>query len=172
MNSTFPSSEAVPPVSLISADPADSLPTPPSAASPRAIPEVILVTPDQVSNPADSPQLPSQVLNNAANNLVSNPTVNQGAAKWQVFSSTFITIFLAEMGDKTQIATLLMTAESHTPWIIFLGAATALIATSLVGVLLGRWLAGRLTPQTLDRAAAIMLLCVAGMLIWEVIQQS
>ena len=58
-----------------------------------------------------------------------------------VFTSTFITIFLAEMGDKTQIATLLMTAESHAPWVIFLGAATALISTSLVGVLLGRWLA-------------------------------
>ena len=95
---------------------------------------------------------------------------NQSIAKWQVFGSTFLTIFLAEMGDKTQIATLLMTAESHAPWVIFLGASTALFMTSLVGVMLGRWLAGRLSPQTLDRSAAIMLLGVAGMLFWEVWQ--
>ena len=84
--------------------------------------------------------------------------------------STFLTIFLAEMGDKTQIATLLMTAQSHAPWVIFLGASTALFSTSLLGVLLGRWLSSRLSPQTLDRSAAIMLLSVAGMLFWEVYQ--
>ena len=48
-------------------------------------------------------------------------------------SSTFITIFLAEMGDKTQLVTLLMSAESQSPWIVFIGAALALISTSLLG---------------------------------------
>ncbi|MGB5897214.1 MAG: TMEM165/GDT1 family protein, partial [Geitlerinemataceae cyanobacterium] len=62
------------------------------------------------------------------------------------FTSTFVTIVLAEMGDKTQVTTLLMAAQSHQPWIVFLGAATALICTSLVGVLVGRWLARRLSP--------------------------
>jgi|GEM_PF-325970 len=169
-SSTFPLSETVPPVSLVSVEPSDSLSTPLSETNPGAITEIIavIITPEQASNQADSPQLTSQSIHDSA----SNPNPNQDAAKWQVFTSTFITIFLAEMGDKTQIATLLMTAESHAPWIIFLGAATALIATSLVGVLLGRWLASRLTPQTLDRAAAIMLLGVAAILIWEVIRQS
>ncbi len=169
MSSTVPSSETVSPVSLVYADPSDSsLSTPLSKTNPRAITEVIAVTPDQARNQADFPQLASQSIHDSA----SNPNPDQAAAKWQVFTSTFITIFLAEMGDKTQIATLLMTAESHAPWVIFLGAATALISTSLVGVLLGRWLASRLTPQTLDRAAAIMLFGVSGMLIWEVIRQS
>ncbi|MEM6613363.1 MAG: TMEM165/GDT1 family protein, partial [Cyanobacteria bacterium P01_C01_bin.72] len=40
---------------------------------------------------------------------------------WLVFSSTFITIFLAEMGDKTQLVTLLMSAESQAPWTVFIG---------------------------------------------------
>lgn len=168
MSSTSPSSETVPPVSLISVERSNSFPTPSSAANSGAVAEIIPVTPEQASNQADSSQLASQSIHNSA----SNPHHHQAEAKWQVFTSTFITIFLAEMGDKTQIATLLMTAESHAPWVIFLGAATALIATSLVGVLLGRWLASRLTPQTLDRAAAIMLLFVAVMLIREVIQQS
>ena len=87
-----------------------------------------------------------------------------------VFLSTFITIFLAEMGDKTQIATLLMSAESQSPWIVFSGAAAALICTTLIGVILGSWLAKRVSPRILDRAAAIMLLSISLLLIWDVVR--
>ncbi|URD51505.1 TMEM165/GDT1 family protein [Chroococcidiopsis sp. CCNUC1] len=55
---------------------------------------------------------------------------------WAIYASTFFTIFLAECGDKTQLSTLLMSAESQSPWIVFVGAAAALITTSLLGVLL------------------------------------
>lgn len=88
---------------------------------------------------------------------------------WSVFSSTFLTIFLAEMGDKTQLATLLMSAQSHSPWVVFAGAAAALIATSVVGVLLGRWLATRLSPKTLQSSAAATLLFISLMLLWDVV---
>jgi Ca2+/H+ antiporter, TMEM165/GDT1 family len=124
-------------------------------------PELDISSSDDLPQPSDSNQSESQL---------GHQPENQSIAKWQVFGSTFLTIFLAEMGDKTQIATLLMTAESHAPWVIFLGASTALFMTSLLGVLLGRWLASRLSPQTLDRSAAIMLLGVAVMLFWEVWQ--
>ncbi|MEM7581428.1 MAG: TMEM165/GDT1 family protein, partial [Cyanobacteria bacterium P01_A01_bin.80] len=67
-----------------------------------------------------------------------------------VFASTFITIFLAEIGDKTQLSTLMMSAESHSPWIVFLGSGTALISTSLLGVLLGSQMAKRLSPKTVE----------------------
>jgi putative Ca2+/H+ antiporter (TMEM165/GDT1 family) len=86
-----------------------------------------------------------------------------------VFSSTFATIFLAEMGDKTQLATLLMSAESQSPWTVFAGASVALIATSLVGILLGRWLAKFLTPKTLNFSAGILLLSISVLLFWEVL---
>jgi putative Ca2+/H+ antiporter (TMEM165/GDT1 family) len=89
---------------------------------------------------------------------------------WGVFSSTFLTIFLAEMGDKTQLATLLMSAESHSPWVVFAGAATALVATSLLGVLIGRWLATRLSPKTLKTAAGALLLFISVSLLWDVVQ--
>lgn len=88
---------------------------------------------------------------------------------WAVFASTFVTIFLAEIGDKTQIAVLLMTAESHNPWIVFAGAGSALIATSLLGVLLGRWLASRVAPRTLERAAGVILLAISAGLFWEIL---
>lgn len=84
------------------------------------------------------------------------------------FGSTFIAIFLAEFGDKTQIAVLLMAAESHQPWVVFAGAAAALIATSLVGVVLGQWLAQRLSARTLETAVGALLLVVSASLLWDV----
>lgn len=97
------------------------------------------------------------------------PTPPPPVNAWAIFVSTFVTIFLAEIGDKTQITTLLMTAESHKPWVVFAGAGTALVLTSLLGVLVGRWLATRIQPKTLERSAGISLLVISGLLIWEVI---
>jgi Ca2+/H+ antiporter, TMEM165/GDT1 family len=88
---------------------------------------------------------------------------------WKVFGSTFITIFLAELGDKTQVATLLMTAESHAPWVVFTGAAAALLTTSLLGVLVGQWLSSRVSPKTLDTAAGITLALISVWLLVEVV---
>ncbi|MBD2427348.1 TMEM165/GDT1 family protein [Phormidium sp. FACHB-1136] len=90
------------------------------------------------------------------------------AAFQRVFVSTFITIFLAELGDKTQVTTLLMSAQSETPWIVFLGAGSALIATSLIGVLLGQWLARRVSPQALDTASGAVLLGITVWLLWDI----
>ena len=89
---------------------------------------------------------------------------------WAVFFSTFVTIFLAEIGDKTQLATLLITAESRSPVVVFLGAALALIATSLIGVLLGQWLAKRLSPQRLEVIVASLLLIIAVLLLGDIIE--
>lgn len=87
---------------------------------------------------------------------------------WRCFVSTFITIFLAELGDKTQVATLLMSAQSHEPWVVFGGAAAALVSTSLIGVLLGQWLAKFLTPKTLELATGSILAMVAVLLLIDV----
>lgn len=95
------------------------------------------------------------------------PTQRLSSNFVEAFTSTFATILLVEMGDKTQLTTMLMTAQSHAPWIVFLGAATALICTSLVGVLVGRWLAQRLSPESLNRAAGIIFLVVAIAQFWD-----
>lgn len=99
-------------------------------------------------------------------------TASAKGQKWQsfqVFTSTFVTIFVAELGDKTQLTTLLMSAESDAPWIVFLGAAAALITTSLLGVLLGRWLSRRLSPQVLETATGAILLAISVLLLWDVV---
>ena len=73
------------------------------------------------------------------------------------------------MGDKTQLATLLMSAQSQSPWIVFTGAAAALITTSLLGVLIGYWLARRLSPKTLDLVVAMLLLAIALWLLLDIL---
>ena len=102
---------------------------------------------------------------------IASPT-NSLWCGWKIFGSTFVTIFLAELGDKTQVSTLLMSAEFHSPWTIFAGAATALITTSLLGVLLGQWLSTRLSPRTLDVAAGITLALISIGLFWDVVGMS
>lgn len=99
------------------------------------------------------------------------PSPTQNGA-WGVWLSTFITIFLAEMGDKTQLATMLMAAQSRSPLSVLLGAGTALIATSLVGVLLGRWISKLVSPKTLDLLAATLMIGIAVMLSIEVFTSS
>ena len=91
-------------------------------------------------------------------------------SKMTVFGSTFLTIFLAELGDKTQLSTLLMSAESQSPWVVFVGSAVALVTTSLLGVVLGSWIASRLAPKTVEKAAGVSLLLISVMLFWDVVQ--
>ncbi len=88
---------------------------------------------------------------------------------WGVFLSTFITIFLAELGDKTQVTTMLMSAESQSPFIVFAGAGLALVATSLIGVVLGQWLSKRVSEETLDTCAGILLLLITIGLIGDIV---
>ena len=54
-----------------------------------------------------------------------------------ILLSTFLTIFIAELGDKTQLATLTMSGASNKPLAIFLGSSTALVFASLIGALAG-----------------------------------
>lgn len=87
----------------------------------------------------------------------------------EIFITTFFTILVAELGDKTQLTTLLMSAESQSPWIVFLGAGTALILTTLVGVLVGRWLAQRVSVETLETTTGVILTLISIMLLWDVV---
>lgn len=82
------------------------------------------------------------------------------AGFFAVAFTTFTTVFLAELGDKTQLAALLLSAQSGRPVLVFVGAAAALICSSLAGVLLGRWLASVLPPQRLERIAGLLMVAL------------
>ncbi|HTO51922.1 MAG TPA: TMEM165/GDT1 family protein [Myxococcota bacterium] len=84
---------------------------------------------------------------------------------WRLFASTFGAIFLAELGDKTQLATFSLSASSDSRWTVFLAAASALVATSALGVLAGEAV-GRLVPAIwLERAAGVAFIAMGAILL-------
>ena len=79
----------------------------------------------------------------------------------KIFILAFVTIFLAELGDKTQIATLLFAADKeHNKWMIFLGAVLALVLTTAIGVLLGAVLSNYVGEKTLKLIGGVGFLIV------------
>jgi putative Ca2+/H+ antiporter (TMEM165/GDT1 family) len=80
---------------------------------------------------------------------------------WRVLASTFAAVFLAELGDKTQLATLSLAAGSGSRFTVFLGASLALVATSAIAVLLGDAV-GRAVPALWLRRAAGAAFLVLG----------
>lgn len=90
-----------------------------------------------------------------------DPSPQPAAAGWlTVFLTTATTVFLAELGDKTQLAALLLSAQSGQPVTVFIGASLALICSSLVGVLLGRWLSTVMPAHQLERAAGLLMVAL------------
>ena len=93
----------------------------------------------------------------------SNSKIEEGDSKdsnpfFSILITSFSTIFLAELGDKTQLATLIISAQSGRPLIVFIGASLALISTSLLGVLIGRWIANNLPRQKFTVVSGIVML--------------
>ena len=87
-----------------------------------------------------------------------------------IFITTFTTIFIAELGDKTQIATLMLSAESGKPIIVFLGSSLALISSSLVGVLIGKWLSKKISPSKFAFFTGLLMLIISIFLANDIIQ--
>lgn len=77
---------------------------------------------------------------------------------WKLFASTFVAIFLAEIGDKTQLATLSLAAGGNSRWAVFAGAALALVATSAAAVLAGEAVSRFASPALLRRLAGVCFL--------------
>ncbi len=78
--------------------------------------------------------------------------------EWKLLVSTFAVIFLAELGDKTQLATFSLAAGGTSRWAVFLGAALALIATSAIAVLIGEAVSRVVPLHWLRRGAGVLFL--------------
>ena len=83
---------------------------------------------------------------------------------WKVFVSAFGLIFLAELGDKTQLAAMAMAARSHSPLAVFLGAVAGFGLLTLIGVAFGGLIA-RFVPEAYVRLVAGGLFILFGILI-------
>jgi len=83
---------------------------------------------------------------------------------WTVLFSTFGLVFVAELGDKTQLAVLTQTCKYRRPWAVFLGASLALTAVTALGVVGGQVL-GRIIPEPALRSVAALAFVTMGVLI-------
>ncbi len=80
----------------------------------------------------------------------------------------FVTVFLAELGDKTQLATLLFAADGERgPWLVFLASSLALVASSALAVLAGTFAAKYLAGMPLKLVAGIGFVIIGGWTISE-----
>ena len=66
---------------------------------------------------------------------------------WSIFFGTFITIFIAEMGDKTQFAAIAASAQSKSTWTVLAASILALSLAAIIGVLVGRLLNQYISPE-------------------------
>lgn len=87
---------------------------------------------------------------------------------WKLFLLTFGSVFLAEFGDKTQLATLAFAGDSRKPWVVFAASAFALVAAAAVGAAAGGLIA-RWVPAAWMRRGAAALFIVIG--VWLLVAE-
>ncbi|RBP52754.1 TMEM165/GDT1 family protein [Arenicella xantha] len=74
----------------------------------------------------------------------------------KIFLTVFFAVFIAELGDKTQLATMLFAADKEvSKWMIFFAASAALIVATAIGVIAGSWLAKYIDERYLHLIAGI-----------------
>ncbi len=86
--------------------------------------------------------------------------------EWKTFLTTFGLVFLAELGDKTQLATMLIATQSKSLASVFLGSAGALVLSALLGVLFGAVLTKYISPQLLQGGAGVAFVLIGFLLIF------
>jgi putative Ca2+/H+ antiporter (TMEM165/GDT1 family) len=84
---------------------------------------------------------------------------------WHLLGLSFITVFLSELGDKSQLAAIALSGRSNSPRAVFFGAAGALLLTSLLGALAGGAVAELLPTRLLKAIAAIGFAILAARLL-------
>ena len=88
--------------------------------------------------------------------------------EWKVLFTVFGTIFIAELGDKTQLATLLFAADNDVnKWLVFAGASLALIGSSALGVLAGAGIAQYVGERVLSTVAGVGFIAVGIWTLWR-----
>lgn len=87
---------------------------------------------------------------------------------YKLLLTVFATVFIAELGDKTQLATMLFAADKEvSKWLVFLGASLALVATSALGVLAGGILSEYVSEKQLHYIAGLGFIAIG---VWTLVK--
>jgi putative Ca2+/H+ antiporter (TMEM165/GDT1 family) len=86
----------------------------------------------------------------------------------RLFATVFASIFVAELGDKTQLATLLYASQAEHPKLtVFFASASALVLTSAIGVLAGGFLSQYVSERLLRWVAGLGFVAIGVWLLWK-----
>ncbi len=91
--------------------------------------------------------------------------------KLKLFFSTFALIFFAELGDKTQLTALAVSATTS-KWLAFAAAGSALTASTLIAVLFGHLLARIVPPRVIKLLSGLLFVVFGGIVLWSALQTS
>lgn len=87
---------------------------------------------------------------------------------WKILGVVFVSVFIAEMGDKTQLATMLFASDKEvSKWTIFLGASLALVTASGIGVMAGSVLSSYINEKHLHYAAGAGFVAIGLWTLWK-----
>ncbi|MES2884311.1 MAG: TMEM165/GDT1 family protein [Pseudomonadota bacterium] len=82
---------------------------------------------------------------------------------WKLFATVFGTVFLAELGDKTQLATMLYSADKPgAKWIVFGASASALVIAAGIGVMAGSTITKFVEPKMLQMIAGVAFILIGA----------
>ncbi|MGI6707121.1 MAG: TMEM165/GDT1 family protein [Clostridia bacterium] len=84
---------------------------------------------------------------------------------WKILLTTFGLVFIAELGDKTQLATMLLATRSKTVVPVFIGASIALVLSSLIGVCAGSFITKFVPAHYLQNGAGLAFILLGVLLL-------
>lgn len=85
---------------------------------------------------------------------------------WKVFGTAFLTLFLAELGDKTQLAVITMSAKAESKLAVIAGASVALVLVTLLGVVIGGVLTQFIPVEWLQRIVAVAFIAIGVLMLF------
>jgi putative Ca2+/H+ antiporter (TMEM165/GDT1 family) len=86
---------------------------------------------------------------------------------WKIFASTFFLIFLAELGDKTQLAVMLQSAV-HGRWVVFCAASAALVCSVVLGVFLGGVISKLASVRVIHGVGGVLFIVFGVLMLYSV----
>jgi putative Ca2+/H+ antiporter (TMEM165/GDT1 family) len=90
---------------------------------------------------------------------------------WKLFGLSFGMLFLAELGDKTQLAVFTLVTQNNKPIPVFLGASLALILVTLIGAFFGQLVTRYIPAKYLQLAAGLLFVIIGAFVLKDVIPE-
>ncbi|MCL5986137.1 MAG: TMEM165/GDT1 family protein [Actinobacteria bacterium] len=87
---------------------------------------------------------------------------------WKILLTTFGLLFLAELGDKTQLAVISLTAKHKTPWAVFIGASLAMATVTALGVIFGEVITRFIPGNILEKVSAGLFILIGILMFFDI----